>query len=176
MSLAEASQVLMRLPTGWSRPSLVAAASQLHCVVLLRTSWYPEILGPLEASARAYLKESGVPDEAVHTVDVPGALELPLAADMAFDGKLGRLARAAELVVALGCVLRGETPHFEYVCATTSQGLMQVQLRHHKALGFGLLTVDNQQQAMSRKDKGAEAAQAALHMHLLQLSPTGETA
>ncbi len=100
---------------------------------------------------------------------VPGAFELPLAASYAID-------QGADAVIALGVVIRGETPHFDYVCQSATDGLTTLQLSSKTPIGFGLLTVDNEAQALdragleaSKEDKGAEAVQAALHM--LSLKP-----
>jgi 6,7-dimethyl-8-ribityllumazine synthase len=100
---------------------------------------------------------------------VPGAFELPLAAKFAIDN-------GADAVIALGVVIRGETPHFDYVCSSATNGLTELQLASRVPIGFGLLTVDDEAQAIARaglagskEDKGAEAVQAALHM--LSLKP-----
>lgn len=100
---------------------------------------------------------------------VPGAFELPLAAKFAIE-------QGADAVIALGVVIRGETPHFDYVCQSATNGLTDLQLSSGVPIGFGLLTVDNEAQALARaglagskEDKGAEAVQAALHM--LSLKP-----
>jgi 6,7-dimethyl-8-ribityllumazine synthase len=84
--------------------------------------------------------------------------------------------QGADAVIALGVVIRGETPHFDYVCKSATDGLTQLQLDTGTPIGFGLLTVDNEAQAIARaglenskEDKGAEAVQAALHM--LSLRP-----
>ena len=89
---------------------------------------------------------------------------MPLAAKLAFDS-------GADAVIALGVVIQGETPHFDYVCDAATTGLTQVQIQVAKPIGFGLLTVNNENQALARaglpdskEDKGAEAVQAALHM------------
>jgi 6,7-dimethyl-8-ribityllumazine synthase len=111
---------------------------------------------------------------------VPGAFELPLAAKWALEGRGGRSAlRAgsdeplpqADAVVALGVVIRGGTPHFEYVCEAATSGLGRVALDTGKPVGFGVLTCDNEAEALARaglpgssEDKGAEAAQAVLAM------------
>lgn len=95
---------------------------------------------------------------------VPGAFELPLAAKYA-------IAKGADAVIALGVVIRGETPHFDFVCDSATDGLTRVQLDSSTPIGFGLLTVDTEAQAIARaglegskEDKGAEAVQAALYM------------
>lgn len=116
----------------------------------------------LIAGARKELVRSGATDVTVWRV--PGAFELPLAAELAIE-------KGAQVVIALGVVIRGETPHFDYVCEAATQGLTQVQINRKVPIGFGLLTVNNEQEALnraglanSREDKGAEAVQAALTM------------
>jgi 6,7-dimethyl-8-ribityllumazine synthase len=95
---------------------------------------------------------------------VPGAFELPLAAQYAID-------QGADVVIALGCVIYGETPHFDYVCRAATDGLTRVQLDTGIPIGFGLLTVNDEQQALeraglpgSKEDKGREAVEAAVLM------------
>ena len=116
----------------------------------------------LIAGARKELARSGATDVTVWRV--PGAFELPLAAELAIE-------KGAQVVIALGVVIRGETPHFDYVCDAATQGLTQVQINRKVPIGFGLLTVNTEQEALnraglanSREDKGAEAVQAALTM------------
>jgi len=99
----------------------------------------------------------------ISVVRVPGAFELPLAAQQIIDNKLG------DAVIALGAVIRGGTPHFEYVCAECTRGLGQVALTSRVPVAFGVLTTDDIEQAMDRAggkvgNKGEEAAMAALEM------------
>lgn len=99
----------------------------------------------------------------ISVVRVPGAFELPLAAQQIIDNKL------ADAVIALGAVIRGGTPHFEYVCAECTRGLGQVALDSRVPVAFGVLTTDDIEQAMDRAggkvgNKGEEAAMAALEM------------
>ena len=98
----------------------------------------------------------------VRVIRVPGAFEIPLAA------KRAALSKKYDAIVALGCVMRGETPHFEYISSSVSNALQQVTLETGIPIGFGLLTVDSVQQAMDRSgdsgNKGSEAATAALAM------------
>jgi 6,7-dimethyl-8-ribityllumazine synthase len=100
-------------------------------------------------------------------VRVPGAFELPLAASLAIQN-------GAEVVIALGVIIQGETPHFDYVCDAATSGLTRVQLDTSVPIGFGLLTVSNEKQALdraglegSKEDKGAEAVEAAIMMKRL---------
>jgi len=114
----------------------------------------------LEGAERC-LREHQVPEDAVDVIWVPGAFELPVAAETAAAS--GRYAA----IVALGCVIRGETPHFEYVAGEAARGLGNVALAHRIAVGFGVLTTEDQAQALARAggaagNKGYEAAEAAL--------------
>jgi 6,7-dimethyl-8-ribityllumazine synthase len=86
----------------------------------------------------------------------PGAFELPVLAEAAAASE------RFDAIVALGCVIRGETPHFEYVAGEATRGLGNVALAHRIAVGFGVLTTDTEAQALARISKGAEAVQAAL--------------
>lgn len=131
-------------------------------VTILVTSWHTEITDALLAGAERALKASG--NDLYTVVRVPGAFELPLAAKWAAEDE-------ADAIIALGVVIQGETPHFEYVCDAATSGLTQVQLEYGVPIGFGILTVDNAQQALdraglpdSKEDKGAEAVEAAIHM------------
>ena len=130
--------------------------------VAILVSRYNELVtARLLEGARSCCRAAGVPDEEVDVVWVPGAFELPVAAAAA--GAAGRY----RCLIALGAVIRGETPHFEYVAGETTRGLGEVALRHHLPVGFGLLTVDTLQQATERAggsagNKGYEAAEAAL--------------
>jgi len=116
------------------------------------------------AAALALLERSGAQ---VTVLRVPGSFELPVVAKQA-------LLAGADAVVALGVIVRGGTPHFEYVSSAATDGLTQVALETGKAVGFGVLTVDTEQQGLDRaglegssEDKGAEAAQAAIHTALV---------
>jgi 6,7-dimethyl-8-ribityllumazine synthase len=142
-------------------------------VGVVASKFNAEVVGKLLEGALAKLDEHGVGPDRVTVALVPGAFELPLACR--------RLAQTDGVVavVALGCVVRGGTPHFEYVCSEASRGIMQVMLDTGVPVGFGLLTTDDQKQARARAggadgNKGADAAEAALEMAgLLQaLTPT----
>ena len=117
-----------------------------------------EIGTALLASALDELERAGVLREAITVVPVPGAFELPLAA-MAF-AKTRRYA----CVVALGCVIRGETPHFDLVAGEAASGLQLAALETGVPVAFGVLTTETVEQAQARTDKGAEAARCALEM------------
>ena len=117
----------------------------------------------LVAGAIECLRRHGVETGDIHLVRVPGAWEIPQAAEqLAATGNVDAL-------IAVGVVIRGETPHFEYICSACSQGLMRISERHRLPVGFGVLTCDTSEQAQERAggkagNKGWEAAVAALEM------------
>ncbi|MEO5668984.1 MAG: 6,7-dimethyl-8-ribityllumazine synthase [Bdellovibrionota bacterium] len=175
MTLSESAKMLERWPQGWSLPKVQTLIEKRKPrIVILKTLWYPEVMDGLVASAKSYFTDAGFVPADLLVLDVPGSFELPLASEWAFEGVLEGQKGPADIVVALGCVLRGETPHFDFVCSAASQGLMNAQQKYKKALGFGVLTVDNLDQAIARRSKGTEAAQAALFMHLIR-NPAVET-
>lgn len=147
--------------SGAGAPKIQIDATGLQIAVVV-TSWHTEITDGLLAGAERALKAAG--NDTYEIWRVPGAFELPLAAQKAIDA-------GAEAVVVLGVVIQGETPHFEYVCRAATDGLNRVQLDSGVPVGFGLLTVDDAQQALdraglpnSKEDKGAEAVEAAVAM------------
>lgn len=117
-----------------------------------------EITNALLGSALEALEQAGVPPERTTVVPVPGAFELPLGA-MA----LAKTRRYA-CIVALGCVIRGETPHFDFVASEAASGIQLAALETGVPVAFGLLTVEDAEQARARSGKGAEAVRAALEM------------
>ena len=132
--------------------------------------FYPELAERLVAGARAAFAEAGAGD--VEVFDVPGAFELPLAA--AYVARSGRFAGVA----CLGAVIRGETDHYEYVCAQAARGLMEVQLQTEVPCAFGLLTCHTMEQALeraggSKRDQGRHAAEAVLRMAALRAQLNG---
>ena len=134
-----------------------------------------EITSGLLAGARAALSEASVPDADVFVVQVPGAFEIPITAK--------RLAETGEFdaVICLGCLIKGDTMHFEYIASATSHGIMDVATTTGIPVAFGVLTTmtDEQAEARSRPgpdNKGREAAQAALEMAtLFQGGPRGRS-
>lgn len=135
----------------------IADASGLR-VAIVASSWHTQVMDGLVAGAVAALGEAGIDAQLVR---VPGSFELPVVA--------AQLARDHDAVVALGVVIRGGTPHFEYVCAAATDGLARVAVDSGTAIGFGLLTCDDDEQALQRaglpgstEDKGREAAEAAV--------------
>jgi 6,7-dimethyl-8-ribityllumazine synthase len=117
-----------------------------------------EIVNRLLASALAELERIGVPKETITVMAVPGAFELPLGA-MALAKT-----RRYSCIVALGCVIRGETAHFEYISGEAASGLQLAALETGVPVSFGVLTVDTVEQAEARIDKGGEAVRTALEM------------
>jgi 6,7-dimethyl-8-ribityllumazine synthase len=129
-------------------------------VGVVASRWHTQVMDGLLDGARRALTAYSVTD--VTEVRVPGTFELPVVA--------AELARTHDAVVALGVVVRGGTPHFEYVCSAATDGLTRVALDTGTPLGFGVLTCDDDEQALaraglegSREDKGYEATTAALH-------------
>jgi 6,7-dimethyl-8-ribityllumazine synthase len=129
-------------------------------VAVVSASWHAEVMKGLRDGAHRALAEAGVDD--VVEVVVPGTFELPVAAARIAAGEV-------DAVVALGVVVRGGTPHFEYVCDAATSGLTQVAVRTGIPVGFGVLTCDTDEQAYARsglpgstEDKGHEAATAAV--------------
>jgi 6,7-dimethyl-8-ribityllumazine synthase len=129
-------------------------------VLIAISRYYRHISDELEAGAVEVLEGAGAK---VTVMEVPGAFELPGLIAMAADS--GRFDGS----VALGCVIRGETSHYDYVCGESARGLMELIVNRRQAIGYGILTVENEAQAIARadrkqKNKGAEAAQACLAM------------
>jgi 6,7-dimethyl-8-ribityllumazine synthase len=133
-------------------------ASDLR-VAVVAASWHDEVMDGLLAGAARALEAHGVDNATV--VRVPGTFELPVVADA--------LAEEHDAVIALGVVIRGGTPHFDYVCSAATDGLTRVALDNGVPIGFGVLTCDTEAQALDRsglegssEDKGWEATAAAL--------------
>lgn len=129
--------------------------------LLVEARFYAALTDSQVAGAIAALQDAGCSFE---RVSVPGALEIPAAIAMAHSGS-----RHFDGYVALGCVIRGETTHYDTVCAESARGLMDLALAQNMAIGNGILTVENKDQAwaradIARKDKGGDAARAAIAM------------
>jgi 6,7-dimethyl-8-ribityllumazine synthase len=144
--------------SGEGAPDLEVDGSGLR-VAVVAASWHREVMDGLVGNAERTLVELGVEESTV--VRVPGSFELPVVA--------ARLATSYDAVVALGVVIRGGTPHFEYVCRAVTDGLARVALDTGVPVGFGVLTCDDEQQALdragldsSKENKGREAAEAAV--------------
>lgn len=149
--------------------NLLSAAGILQskgaCVVIVRTEWNATIVGALEQGARTVLEKAGA---RCLVITVPGAFEIPFGIRTYWDVHKYRDDRP-QAFIALGCVLRGDTPHFEYVCRAVTDGVLQLNMTLPVPTIFGVLTVDSQQQADERiggrhGHKGEEAAVTALKM------------
>ncbi len=150
--------------SGAGQPQQEAVDAAGLRVAVVASRWHAEVAEALLAGALRACAESGVPGPTV--VRVPGAVELPVVAR--------ELASRHDAVVALGLVLRGGTPHFDYVCSAATDGCSRVALDTGVPVGFGLLTCDTEAQARdraglpdSRQDKGREATLAALETALV---------
>jgi 6,7-dimethyl-8-ribityllumazine synthase len=145
--------------SGEGAPALTVDGRDLS-VVVIASQWHDTVMTGLLDGARRALREAGVSD--VTELRVPGVFELSVAAARVTS-------RPVDAVVALGVVIRGGTPHFDYVCDAATAGLTMVSQRTGVPIGFGVLTCDDEQQALDRaglpgssEDKGYEAATAAV--------------
>lgn len=136
-------------------------------ILIVEARFYQDIADELVKGASAVLQEAGVTFE---RLAVPGALEIPAAVRMAIRAMHFHPHRKRfDGYVALGCVIRGETTHYDHVCRESTRGLQDLALQFTLALGYGILTVENDDQAwerarVDRKDKGGAAARACLAM------------
>jgi 6,7-dimethyl-8-ribityllumazine synthase len=133
-------------------------------ITIVAASWHEQIAEGLLAGAHRALAAANV---TVTEIRVPGSFELPVVSRAALEA-------GADAVVALGVIIRGGTPHFEYVADAATSGLTQVSVMTGKPIGFGVLTLDDEQQGLERaglpgshEDKGAEAAEAAIATALI---------
>lgn len=150
--------------SGHGTPTINLGDAQGLAVTIVAGMWHEEIAEALIAGATRVLDAAGA---STTLVRVPGSFELPVVSKAALDN-------GAEAVVALGVIIRGGTPHFEYVASAATTGLTDVALQTGKPVGFGVLTLDDEQQGLDRaglpgssEDKGAEAAEAALQTALV---------
>ncbi len=146
--------------TGKGAPELGSLSAAGLRVGVVAARWHTVVMDGLLAGARRALAEAGVDSPTV--LRVPGSFELPVGAQALAEA-------GCQAIVALGVVIRGGTPHFQFVCDAATQGLTRVALDHQVPVGFGVLTCDDEQQALDRagltasvEDKGFEAAQAAV--------------
>ena len=135
-------------------------------LALIVSSYHAFVTDRLEAGARARAREAGVPDEYIRTFHVPGAYELPQAAQ--------RIAETGEwqAIVCLGCLIKGETPHFDYIAQAAAQGITRAAQATGVPIAFGVLTTNTAEEAMARagdgaSNKGRESVEAALAMAAL---------
>ena len=142
------------------------------CIVIVKTEWNAAVVDELERGAQRVLQQQGVGQVIVLTV--PGAVEIPFAIRQYWEQKSGTDAHPTAFI-ALGCVVRGDTPHFEYVCQSVTQGITQLNVQLPVPTVFGVLTVNTEEQAGERiggrhGHKGEEAAVTALKMIALSQS------
>ncbi len=147
----------------WSPAAEVPVDGTGRRVAIVVARFNHEVTAKLADGARSALLAAGVAADRIALHWVPGAFELPLACRWAIES--GRF----DAVVALGCVIRGETDHYDYVCGEASRGITDAQLATGVPIGFGLLTCDTPEQAFARAggavgNKGEDAARAALEM------------
>ena len=150
--------------SGHGAPRTEAVDASGLSVVVVAGQWHDTITDGLIAGAKRILDASGA---TWRLVRVPGSFELPVAAKAALDA-------GADAAVALGVIIRGGTPHFDFVSSAATDGLTRVALDTGKPVGFGVLTLDDEQQGLdraglegSKEDKGAEAADAAIRTALV---------
>ena len=125
--------------------------------------WNADVTESMYEGARSALLKMGVPKNNIHRSSVPGSFELPLAAKWMADQK------GIDAVICIGCVIQGDTPHFDYICQAVANGIMQVGLTSGKPVAFGVLTTLNKKQALERAggklgNKGEEAAVTVVKM------------
>ncbi|MXV51797.1 6,7-dimethyl-8-ribityllumazine synthase [Pedobacter sp. HMF7647] len=125
--------------------------------------WNAEITNALLTGAYNFLQNKGALEENILVIEVPGSFELTSGADMALTSQ------KIDAVICLGCVIQGETRHFDFICNAVANGITQLAIKHGKPAIFGVLTTDNQEQAQDRAggkhgNKGEEAAATAIQM------------
>ena len=143
--------------------ALIEATRGTYRFAVVVSSYHDFVTDRLHAGAMAALSAAGVPDDAVTVVKVPGAFEIPVAARVAAG--TGRF----HAVICLGCLIRGATPHFDYIASAVAHGLTDAAGATGVPIAFGVLTTNSIEEALERagdgpSNKGWEAAQAALHM------------
>lgn len=126
------------------------------------SEWHPEVTEELFEGAERMLLKNGISRKNILRKNSPGSFELPLTAQFLLKKK-------CNAVICLGCVIKGETDHYEYICSTVSKGIMDVSLLHNKPVAFGVLTTNSLEQALNRAggkfgNKGEESAEAVLKM------------
>lgn len=146
-----------------------SANHETSIVGIVVSKWNFEITSQLVKGAQKVLKSAGIKPKFIFTREVPGAFELPFGAQGLIDKIFVEQERLPDAIICLGCVVQGETRHFEFICQACADGIMRVGLDTGIPVIFGVLTTDNQQQAIDRAggklgNKGNEAAIAALEM------------
>jgi len=142
--------------------------ASLH-IAIAASKWNSQVTDEMVNGAEEALLAHGVQKEQIHVVRCPGAYELPLTAQFLLEKKNHQGQPLYDGIVAIGAVIRGETPHFDYICDAVAQGITRLNLDSGRPVAFGVLTTDNVKQALERAgrskgNKGAEAALAVLEM------------
>ena len=132
--------------------------------IVIIADYHKDIMTNIHHAAVETLHKAGVKQDHIRMVYVPGAFELPYAAH-----KIALSDKQIDCIICLGCVIKGETPHFDFICQAVAKGLLDVSLKHDIPIIFGVLTTNAKQQALDRSggklgNKGIEAAQAAIQM------------
>lgn len=140
----------------------IADPKGFHCSIIT-AEWNPDITHALRDGAVETLRSAGVDDSHIHLFSVPGTVELVNAAAAVANSIV------TDAVIVIGCVIKGDTPHFDYVCMHTANGIAAINAKGDSPVIFGVLTVNNLQQALDRAggclgNKGSEAAVAAIEM------------
>jgi 6,7-dimethyl-8-ribityllumazine synthase len=154
-------------------PDNIGDASGMRIGIVV-SEWNHEITGNMLEGAKATLVEHGVSESNIYVRWVPGSFELPFAAQILLESI------AVDAVICIGCVIRGETAHFDYVCQTCATGIKDVSLKYSKPVIFGVLTDDHIDQSRARSggelgNKGVEAAAAALKLAYLKANIANNT-
>lgn len=132
-------------------------------IAIVTAQWNGHITGPLTIGAQETLLNYGLDPDDIGLYQVPGTVELTFAASQIIE------TGDFDAIIVIGCVIRGDTPHFDYVCSSVTQGITHLNAECDIPVIFGVLTVDNEQQALDRAggpvgNKGSEAAETAIHM------------
>jgi 6,7-dimethyl-8-ribityllumazine synthase len=130
---------------------------------IIVSEWHSDITFKMAELAKDILQIAKCPKNNIYTIKVPGSFELPLAAKM--------LAKKKNIngIICIGCIVKGETPHFDFISSSVSDAIMQLNLELNIPVVFGVLTVENTQQAEQRINKGAEAAKTLIKMTKIKL-------
>ena len=159
---SQGNQKLYEINTG---TSILSSA----CVVIVKTAWNSPVVDELERGCRSILEQHNL--ESITTITVPGAVEIPFAVSSYWEASkyIDKKPNRPDVFIALGCVIKGDTPHFEYVCQSVTQGVTHLNVTLPVPVIFGVLTVNTQEQADERLGgihghKGEEAAFTAIQM------------
>lgn len=147
----------MQIP---NRPTITLDGRGIKVAIVV-ARFNHEITESLLESAMSKLYGCKVEEKDISVIHVPGCAEIP------YTLQKMALTKKYDCLVALGCIIKGETPHFDYVCKMVQEGVLRVSLDHSKPVGFGIITANNPAQADARKHFGADAAAAALELALL---------